>query len=232
MPAYKSLLHAFGVDLRRYPNRDIEITLNTLAQSRKIGLIVDVGANTGQFALGMRAVGYAGDIVSFEPMGDAFRALSKHAARDNRWSVRQAAVGAEATQMTINVAANSYSSSLLPMTQEHLAAAPESTTMGHEVVEVVRLDSQFDRNDGPLILKIDTQGFESQVLDGLGLLEDQVQVISLELSFVELYTGQMLFDELLQRIRSMGFLPWWFQPEFIDPTTRQMLQVNGVFVRS
>ena len=82
------------------------------------------------------------------------------------------------------------------------------------------------------MLKIDTNGYEGEVLDGLGAFESCVDAIAIELSFVELYSGQPLYAQMFERLTAMGFEPWWIQPEFIDPTTRRMLQVNGVFVRS
>jgi FkbM family methyltransferase len=226
------LLRGFGIELRRFPIRDLEITLNELIARERIDVVIDVGANIGQFAEGMRAVGYPGRIVSFEPMKTPFEELRRRTVGDPRWEVRNLAVGDTQGELTINVAANSWSSSLLPMESRHVESAPESATIGQEKVSVVRLDSQIGFESGALLLKIDTQGYESQVLDGLGNLSDQIKVLSVEMSFVELYSGQMLFHDLLTKIEGMGFQLWWLQPEFVDLQSRQMLQVNGVFVRS
>jgi len=65
----------------------------------------------------------------------------------------------------------------------------------------------------------------------LGGFEARVDVIAIEMSFVELYSGQPLYWEMFERIVKMGFEPWWIEPEFINSVTRQMLSVNGVFVR-
>ena len=227
----KAAFQAFGLDLRKYPARDLELTLQMLCASHKIDVVVDVGANIGQFAMSMRAVGYSGRIVSFEPMKEAFDQLSRRTSADPTWEARCLALGDAATTTLINVSANSWSSSLLPIGMRHLQSAPESVTVGEEKVHVARFDSQFDAEDGRVLLKIDTQGYESQVLDGLGSMSKQVRVLSVEMSLVELYSGQMLFHELLTKIENLGFRLWWIEPEFVDRNTRQMLQVNGVFVR-
>jgi len=229
---YKRALRKFGFDIRRYPQRDFELTLKALINQRGVELVVDVGANTGQFGQSLRAVGYKGEIVSFEPMQVAFAELETNSGDDARWQVRKLALGGTAGELEINIAANSYSSSLLPMEQAHLDAAPESAIVGTETVKVSTLDREFASETRKSLLKIDTQGYEGEVLDGLGAFEPCVDAIAIELSFVELYSGQPLYAQMFERLTAMGFEPWWIQPEFIDPTTRRMLQVNGVFVRS
>ena len=126
MSLYKRALRKFGFDIRRYPQRDYELTLKTLIDQRGIELVVDVGANTGQFCQSLRAVEHRGDMVSFEPMQVAFAELETNSGDDARWQVRKLALGGTAGELEINIAANSYSSSLLPMEQAHLDAAPES----------------------------------------------------------------------------------------------------------
>ena len=86
---------------------------------------LDVGANTGQFAQDLRASGYRGHIVSFEPLSDAHAALLVTASWDPLWDVAdRCAVGAGDRWAEINIAGNSYSSSLLPMLDLHREAAP------------------------------------------------------------------------------------------------------------
>ena len=232
MAGYRSILRRLGLELRRFPQRDYELTLKTLIDQRGIELVVDVGANTGQFCQSLRAVEHHGDMVSFEPMQVAYAALEINSGDDARWQVRKLALGGTAGELEINIAANSYSSSLLPMEQAHLDAAPESAIVGTETVKVSTLDREFASETRKSLLKIDTQGYEGEVLDGLGAFESCVDAIAIELSFVELYSGQPLYAQMFERLTAMGFEPWWIQPEFIDPTTRRMLQVNGVFVRT
>ena len=98
-------------------------------------VILDVGANTGQFAKNLRASGYHGHIISFEPLSSAHAILASAATSDSLWDVAErCAVGASDSWTTINIAGNSYSSSLLPMLDLHREAAPEIGVSGNGAV--------------------------------------------------------------------------------------------------
>lgn len=200
-----------------------------------VDVIFDVGANAGQFGQGVRADGYAGHLVSFEPLTAAHAALSAAAADDPLWDVvERCAVGASDGQTTINVAGNSFSSSLLPMLRLHREAAPESTYSGTEDVPVLSLDSYIARTftdpTTTIGLKIDTQGYEAQVLAGLDRYRDRVKVIVCEMSLSPLYDGAPTIAELCNLLAALGFRCVALGPEFEDPRTGELLQVDGVFV--
>ena len=143
------------------------------------------------------------------------------------------AVGRESGTTTINVSANSFSSSVLDMTDAHLNGAPGSGYISSETIglttvrDLVREHSVVPERT---LLKIDTQGFEGEVLAGAGDLIDEFGAVQLELSFVELYAGQQLFDSLYQLMRSHGLRFHIIEPGFSDADGR-MLQCDGLFVR-
>ena len=197
--------------------------------------VLDVGANIGQYATALRASGYDGAIVSCEPLSDAFAHLQRRSARDPRWEVRRTAVGSEIGTAEINVSANSFSSSLLEMTDAHTSAAPGSETVAAEHVPlttVAELVRELDLDPDRTLLKIDTQGYEAPVLDGAGPLVGKLAAIALELSFVPLYAGQQLFDELVGRLREAGYVLYAIEGGFGDKRTGRMLQCDGLFVRA
>jgi FkbM family methyltransferase len=195
--------------------------------------VLDIGANIGQFGSALRASGYRGSLISYEPLGSAFAQLARRAAADPAWAVERTAVGAEAGRTQINVSENSFSSSLLPMTRTHRDAQPDSGYVGTEAVDVVTVADLAARhriNPARTLLKIDTQGFEGPVLDGAGALVGEFAAISLEMSFVTLYEGQQFFDDLLDRLRSAGYQLHALYPGLGDPHTGRMLQCDGLFV--
>jgi FkbM family methyltransferase len=211
-----------------------------LAQRRKlfaaygIDLVVDVGASEGQYAGRLRESGYDGDIVSFEPLNSAFAVLDRRARSDPHWRVEHCAIGATAGRAVLQVAANSVSSSLLPMLAAHSAAAPESAVVGQVDVEIRTLDQacgDICRPPRNVWLKCDTQGFERQVLEGAHNVLDHIDTVELEMSLVPLYAGEALFRELFDVLVRRGFELVGIQPAFVDPVSARVLQVDGIFHR-
>lgn len=112
---------------------------------------IDVGANVGQYAERLRDIGFAGRIVSFGPGLQAFRTLNRKAAGDAQWDARRYALGAQSGREILHVSANSVSSSLLDVADEHLRAAPRSRVVTRQEVEVSTLDEQLrEELRGPL----------------------------------------------------------------------------------
>lgn len=205
--------------------------------SHQVNLVFDVGANIGQFGRELRwQVGYRERIVSFEPMRAAHAALTRAAAGDELWEVAaRAAIGAERGTVTVNIAGNSVSSSILPMLASHANAAPESRYEATEVVPLMPLDAaapEYFREDSVAFLKIDTQGYESQVLQGATVTLARIVGVQLELSLIPLYGGQKLMPEMIDSMRTAGFDLWGIAPTFADPETGRMLQIDATFFRS
>jgi FkbM family methyltransferase len=234
----KRLARALGLEVRAIrPANSQTAQLKAMLASHAVNLVFDVGANVGQFGRELRwHVGYRGRIVSFEPMHAAHAGLTKAAARDPLWEVAaRAAVGSNPGIITINVAQNSVSSSVLPMLESHVSAHPPSRYGGTETAPVVRLDElapQYLRPDSVAFLKIDTQGYESEVLRGATDTLERVVGVQLELSLVPLYAGQQLMPELIEFMQRAGFELWAIAPAFADPQSGRMLQVDATFFRA
>ncbi len=199
-----------------------------------IDLVVDVGANIGQFALELLEHGYSGRIISVEPLPDAHVQLVEAAARHPKWSAfERVALGAQASSVTMQVAGNSVSSSVLAMLPAHIQAAPESMPTSMVEVRQTTLDEAFamDVARAATLIKIDTQGYEKQVLEGgAGCLTD-ARLVLLELSTVMLYDGQWLWTDGIAYLEQRGFELWFLHPDFTDPETGRVLQYNGLFAR-
>ena len=198
--------------------------------------MIDVGANEGQYVQTLRRTGYKGRVVSVEPLSSAFSVLSSAAAGDPRWSLVRAAAGSESGPSDLHVAGNGVSSSLLPMLDRHVMGAPESAIVGSETVQVAPLDSlvrDHVESSSNAFLKIDTQGYEAEVIQGAqGMLESGVIVgIEAELSLVPLYEGQPLWDEVVEMVRGFGFVPVGFGDGFRDRESGELLCLDGIFVR-
>ncbi|MFY4728949.1 FkbM family methyltransferase, partial [Nitrospira sp. BLG_2] len=192
------------------------IQLVSTLRKFEIDLVLDIGANTGQFGSEIRYYGYTGKIVSFEPLSQAHSILVKTIAEDSNWEAYPpCALGDQNGETVINIAGNSQSSSLLPMLEAHRSAAPESVYEGEEKVSIKTLDivaREYVKGARAPFLKIDTQGFEWRVLDGARETLPRIKGILVELSLVPLYEGQHLWRDLVDRLEDEGFALWALRP--------------------
>src|SRR5258705_4265292 len=182
-----------GVEVSWYrPELDRERNFLRQVESHQVSVVLDVGANSGQFASGLRAAGFEGRIVSFEPTSAAFSQLERSAAADPRWECRRCALGDSDGTITINVAGNAgESSSVLPMLKSHQDAYPPANYVGTEQVPIHRLDAlapEILRPTDVDFLKLDVQGFEKEVLAGSNeTVKDRCVCLLLVLSCLPLY---------------------------------------------
>ena len=200
-----------------------------------IDLVLDVGADTGEWVRTIRRLGYRGRVVSFEPLRASYAALRASSAADPLWETVQTALGNCDGSATMHIAGNAHSSSLRGMLPAHLEAAPQSAYVGTEEVAIRRLDSVFAehrRDARSVYLKIDTQGAEQDVLAGATKALGEIVGLQLEMSLVPLYEGQLLFQDLYARVASAGFTLMSLEPGFANAHTGQLLQVDGVFFRT
>jgi FkbM family methyltransferase len=201
----------------------------------QINLVLDVGANEGQFGRSLRNFGYQGKIISFEPLSQAHKELVRVTGRDSNWAVApKMAIGHTSSEVTINVAANLESSSILPMSSLHSDAAPTSRYTTTETVALKTLDDaaiHYLFPDSITFVKIDTQGFEAEVLAGATNVLSRAVGVQLEMSLAELYEGQSGYLDLIQFMTSRGFMLVELIPGFSDPRTGHLLQTDGIFVK-
>lgn len=234
--ALRKWLRRLGYDMNRVtPVSSAAARRKLLFTTYGIDLLLDIGANDGSYGEEIRReMGYAGRIVSFEPLSSAFGKLVQRAGNDPAWSVYNFALGDADTVSEINIAGNSYSSSLLRMLPSHLGAAPESGYVGRETISVKTLDRVLPDICPPktnIHMKIDTQGYELKVLTGAERSLDRIDTIELEMSLVPLYDGQPLFEEVLGWLGEKGYRLVGVEPCFCDRNTGEVLQVDGIFHR-
>jgi FkbM family methyltransferase len=234
----KLLANKFGLEVKRYnPSNSQASQLAAMLNYHKIDLVLDIGANVGQFGNDLRKqIKYKGKIVSFEPMLKEHEVLQKASKNDDNWFVAErSAIGSYNGFVDINVSKNSVSSSLLSMLDTHSNAAPDSSYISKESVPLIKLDDAANKyldNALNIFLKIDTQGYEMQVLEGATKTLDKCTGVQLELSLVNLYSEQSNIYELIEKMRGLGFNLWGISPVFANPDSGQMLQVDGTFFRN
>jgi len=232
------LVGYFGVLLlRRNVNNDPKMQIERMMECENISVIIDVGANEGQFASGYRSDSKIRKIISFEPLADAFKVLEQRSSKFRNWDAHKVAVGNQSGETYINVSMNSVSSSLRQLTDVHLGAAPNSECVKSELVSLKTLDSAlleyFDvLESSSVMLKIDTQGYEREVLEGAKKTLYKTKIVIIEISFEVLYEGQALFEEIHSEMRSAGYKVYNIIPGFTDSHTGRLLQADFVYQKS
>jgi FkbM family methyltransferase len=230
-------LRRLGLELRYYrPDSSDEARFMAGLSAHGVNLVLDVGANAGQFGRLIRAAGYRGRIVSFEPLSTARKLLEAEVRGDPLWQMApQMAIGDKDGEIEVHIAGNSYSSSVLPMLNAHSSTAPESAYIGTEKAPLRRLDavaSGYLSPDAVLFLKIDTQGYEDRVLEGAPDLLRRAVGLQVEMSMVPLYEGQRLYVEMDARLRALGFELWGLAPAFVDARNGRTLQMDATYFRA
>ncbi|HKZ74537.1 MAG TPA: FkbM family methyltransferase [Steroidobacteraceae bacterium] len=204
-----------GLDLVPVPrmrNRELGEFLQKLFRTLRVDCVLDVGANQGQFYRFLRTeVGYAGPIVSFEPLPALAERLQSEARADDRWVVKPLALGSHPGTGSMNVMADTVFSSFLAPDHMHTERFAELNTV--KAVQPVSIDTLdrvapeiFGRFDVHCAyLKLDTQGYDLQVLAGAGEALQRVGALQSELSFVPIYRGMPSWQAALQAYGDAGF---------------------------
>ena len=202
--------------------------------AHEIGFVLDIGANIGQFGIDLRRSGYRGEIISFEPDPDNFLLLKRRAKSDTKWIVYDFALGAKEGFEMLNISGNAgLSSSFLNMAPLHLSNFPESKNVSARVVRMSTLDTMISKLSIDLkrtVIKMDVQGYESQVLEGGRETFKMVQASYFESSLITLYEGEFLFSKLISEFENYGLRPVQIFPGISD-SRGSMLQVDTLVAR-
>jgi len=189
---------------------NLEVQRRLLFERCGIDLVIDVGANAGQFAQALRR-SYAGELLSFEPAAAAFRELEAAAAGDAAWRVFNSALGDETSEQSLKVSPQSAFNSFLGVSPYCVNTfGAESVPVSEERVTVRRLDEVAaryvpDLRQRKLFVKLDTQGFDLHVFRGMRGILDRVVAFQSEVSLRALYDGVPGWLECLQAYEAEGF---------------------------
>lgn len=215
-PALKRLIQratrVVGLHVGRYPPVDsLAYHLRTVLRELEIDCVLDVGAHEGEFAGSLRDLGYTGDIVSFEPVRASFEALTRARGFDRGWRGHNVALGAEDGELEMNIYRGSvFNSFLKPAVDGTTRFRADTEVLRVEKVPVRRLESVIDeilaeRPEARLFLKVDTQGYDLQVVRGAGRRLDAIRALQTELAARSTYAGMPSLPEALRELNALGF---------------------------
>src|SRR5262249_53747011 len=130
----------------------------------------------------------------------------EQAQRDPRWIIRGHALGAADTEMEINVMKSDLLSSFrAPDPAMVPKFRPVNVVERTERVAVRRLDSLFEELGGEralrnVYLKLDTQGFDLEVIRGATALLPRVRALQTEIAMQPLYRGAPSYRDTLDEL--------------------------------
>ena len=230
----RRLARRAGYELRQYtPLRSFAAARDELIARRGVDVVLDVGANAGQYGELLRERGYRGRLVSLEPVAEAFAELERRARADGNWNAVQVAASDADGELTLNVTGDSRSTSALAR-NERFADLPGWAPKETQVVPARTLDGlvpELLRAGERAYLKLDVQGYERQVLTGASETIDRFEAIELELSVTPLYEGQPGLSEMLPLLAECGFRPVSLEPILLDEEGI-LMELDGLFART
>jgi FkbM family methyltransferase len=249
---FRAPLRALGMDLVRWhpPNPQAVVSTEELevmeafAPKYKpeghwlvtsgIKTVLDVGAHRGEFAQRIRAIVPDADLVCFEPLREPFLALTQRFAGQPNFQAVQCALGEKGARCEIHHNEYAPSSSLLPMTELHKRSFTFAVEERTELIEVRRLSDvvrEFNLRD-PLLLKLDVQGCEDKVIFGGEDVVARAKIIIIEVSFLPLFEGGPLFDDVYRILETRGFAFCGHFDQLLSPEDGRPLQADAIFCRA
>ncbi len=222
----------------RYPVPEVlSDHLSNVIRYLGINCVLDVGAHLGEYVRLLRHdVGYAGPIISFEPVTRNYRLLSAAWDTDPQWRGFRFALGDTDRTEKINIYRASNLSSFLHSSQYGRERFPDmNDPPEREVVEVRRLDGLFDSlglSDPPrILLKIDTQGTDTQVLAGARKTLEYVVSLQTEVPAQRIYEGMPTLWQALRTVLDLGFEISGMFPITRDDDDLRVVEFDCVAIR-
>lgn len=231
----QNLLNKYlGISIKKFPSRDERRLLKYL-NNKKINIAFDIGANVGQYANFLINTGFSGKIYSFEPQKEAFYSLKKNMNKyKSRWEGINVGLGSSSGEVLINKSANSVSSSILPILNHHIEAEKNSIYVSKENIKIITLDEfivERELNPESIFLKIDSQGYEYNILMGSLNSLSYIKALQIEMSIKPLYDGEKSFFELNDFITKKGFKISGIQSGFANELECKLLQMDVIYTK-
>ena len=202
---------------------------------KKCDLVVDIGSNDGQWMTDVRKNGYSGRALCIEPLLKNYNKLKSSKLGDTIFL--NCAVGNSNGHLIMNEASNNgLSSSVLELDDFHKNGAPEIKYIRKERVESKKLSKILSVHKDKykyIFIKIDTQGYEFEVLRSLSKKNfDTIYAFEVEVNLVSTYKGTHLIEDIIRFLRIKGFRPLRIESGFGMPNFGQQLQVDILFVKN
>jgi len=191
---------------------EMDETIKRLFEKHNIDCVIDVGANRGQYHDYLRdIIEYKGLIISFEPISENVNLLKSRAKNDKGWLVEACAIGSSEEEKSFNVMeVTEFSSFHDPVHIDTKRFETENVVKRQETVTVKRLDNVLssirkEYEFKNLCLKMDTQGYDLEVLKGSESELGDIRIVQSEAPVLTLYKGAPTFIESVAYLLKKNF---------------------------
>lgn len=230
----KNLIRGFGIDIIRFPQKNsFTERFGTILNESEVDLILDIGANKGQFGKSLGPIGYKGKILSFEPVSTVYEKLNEAAKTNPNWRIyEQCCIGNREGETVINISNLVGNSSILDIKSTNFNVKNSHYIAKESVKQITlaTLNSDPDlQNAKNVFVKMDIQGFEHFVLSKLDEVNYNIVGFYIELSLVKLYDKQEDYLFICNLLRKYDFDLVYVEPESVR--SGRMIQFNGLFLK-
>jgi FkbM family methyltransferase len=236
---HKKIAAYFGYEFTRISNnayKDQNTHIFELIKKNNINLVLDVGANIGQFSLDLRKAGYEGKIISFEPIKKCYEHLVSIA--DNNWQIMNYALGDIESTQNINVSKKSVFSSILETSDFGKTQFSESIgIIEKQSIQIYELDKILpsiidDFKNIKIFMKLDTQGYDTKVLNGASNILKYVYALQTEVSCKAIYKNTPAHHETLKYLSDLGFNITGIFPLSHDDNSMELLEFDCILTKA
>lgn len=210
---YNRISNLLSVELikrKKHPTANSHII--NLINHYNIDLVLDVGANNGGFGKMLRLEGYKGTIHSFEPVSNTFKELKKVIAKDLNWHGHQYALGVTESKQLINVTESSDLASFLGPSNFGASAYKDSLTKSYQEEVIISTVDKFllkeikNIKSKRVFLKMDTQGYDMQVIQGSLKSLGYIFCAISEISLIPIYNNMPHYLDSLKTYEDLGLI--------------------------
>ncbi len=204
-----------------------------ILDSLSVNTLIDIGASVGDFINQMLERNNKLYVIAFEPVPQVYQALNSRYKDYQNFTAYNLALGDKDGEIAFYANEYTYSSSVLPMSDTHVHEFPYTSNASLINLTMSRLDTLIDASslNKPILVKVDVQGFEKQVIAGGQDLFSIADYVIIEVSFVELYHTQPLFDEINSQMNQLGFYYNGNIEQLVSKKTGSVLQADALYVR-
>jgi len=217
--------------------KDFAFTLSKILKIYNINLILDVGANVGQFCQKIIELNYKNKIILVEPVKETFLKLKEDFKGKTNLEFLNVGIGTQTSQQKIYKSLRNNNkadmNSLLKINNTGEKLVKNANITSEEIVEIVHVNEflkNYNLNNS--MLKIDTEGFDFQILKNIKIeYLKKINIIMIEVGAFKIFDSQEGdLNEITEFCKKNNFQLYNIDPFFINPATGQLCIMDILFV--